>query len=53
LLTDGRDSIGPLLIHAYLAESDQAPTLLGIADVLEENAMWVNIRGNSAFIEPA
>lgn len=51
LLSDGRESLGPLIIHAYLADSDQAPTLLGIADVLEQYSMWLDIRSDIAFLE--
>ncbi len=51
LLSDGKESLGPLLIHAYLAESYQAPTLLGIAGVLESNSLRVNVGKNAAWIE--
>jgi hypothetical protein len=51
ILTDGRASIGPLCMHASLADSDEAPTLLGIADVLEQHILSVNIGGEQADLE--
>jgi len=51
LMTDGKESIGPVNIHAYLADSYEAPTLLGIAGALEENALWLNVRQNNAYLE--
>jgi hypothetical protein len=49
-LSDGNDVIGPLAIHAYLAESNEVPLLLGVCDLLETGVLSIAIRqGHGTF----
>ena len=50
-LSDGVQVIGPMTIHAYLAESDEVPLLLGISDLIEGGALDVAIQRNRATFE--
>ncbi len=50
-LSDGVQLIGPLNIHAYLAESDEVPLLLGVSDLIESGELRVAIRQNQATFE--
>lgn len=51
LLSDGTNSLGPLLIHCYLAESNQTPTLLGVSGFIARGVLHVEIENGVAWIE--
>jgi hypothetical protein len=48
VLSDGRNSIGPLEIYALLARTNRVPALLGVSGFLERNVLSVNIHKNRA-----
>jgi hypothetical protein len=47
-LSDGRKSIGPVTMHAYLAETEMAPSLIGMLGFLEKGVLRVDVAGNRA-----
>jgi hypothetical protein len=51
LLLDGRDSIGPLLIHAMLADSNDVPLLLGAQGCLDRLKLFSCIAAGNAYFE--
>ncbi len=50
-LSDGLDVIGPLTVHAYLAESDEVPLLLGVCELIESGRLTVAIGQGLATFE--
>jgi hypothetical protein len=50
-LSDGIAVIGPFNIHAYLAESDEVPLLLGVADLIQSGTLVVAIDQQLATFE--
>jgi hypothetical protein len=50
-LSDGVALVGPLDIHAYLAESDEVPLLLGLADLIESGTLLVALGRQHASLE--
>lgn len=50
-LSDGLHVFGPLLIHAYLAESGDVPLLLGVSDPIETVALTVAVQRDRAVFE--
>lgn len=52
VLSDGVQSIGPARMHAYLADSDRVPALLGMSGLLEQSVLHVDIPNNQAMIQP-
>ncbi len=50
-LSDGTTLIGPFNIHAYLAESDEVPLLLGVSDLIESGTLLVSMAKNQATFE--
>lgn len=51
MLSDGSTSLGPLRIHAYLADSDSVPALLGMAGLLERVRLVVDVPAGEAYCE--
>jgi len=51
VLSDGVATIGPYRMHALLAHDDRVPALLGLAGALEEAALSVILRHDSAYLE--
>ena len=51
VILHGQDHVGPLSIHALLAESDRVPLLLGVSGILEQVRLLLHIPANSAFLE--
>ncbi len=49
-LSDGVTSIGPVLTHAYLAEHDNVPTLIGMLGFIERGVLRVELARNRAFL---
>ena len=45
------DRIGPLTIHALLADSDRVPYLLGVCGILDRAALTVDLRKPTAMLE--
>lgn len=50
-LSDGTAKIGPLTIHACLADSDRVPALLGVSGILDQVRLVVDLSQRTAFIE--
>ena len=50
-LSDGTTLIGPFNIHAYLAESDEVPLLLGVSDLIESGTLLIRIGQGEATFE--
>lgn len=50
-LLDGATRIGPLRFHAFLADSDNVPALLGMSGLLEKFRIVVDVTGNEAYLE--
>lgn len=50
-LSDGTTLIGPLSIHAFLAESDDVPLLLGVSDLIETGTLLVSLNKSQATFE--
>ncbi len=51
VLSDGTTLIGPFNIHAYLAESDEVPLLLGVSDLIESGTLLVRMGHGEATFE--
>jgi len=51
VLSDGTTVLGPFSIHAYLAESDEVPLLLGVSDLIENGTLLVSMAQNTATFE--
>lgn len=51
MISDGISSWGPLKMKAYLAESDSAPTLIGILGFIEKGILHVDLTGNRVFLD--
>jgi hypothetical protein len=49
-LSDGRRSPGPLTTHAYLAEAEEAPRLIGILGLIDRSIMHIDITRERAFL---
>lgn len=47
-LSDGDTLLGPLTMQAYLAENDDAPTLIGILGFLEHGLLRLDLSRNTA-----
>jgi len=50
ILSDGQRSLGPLRMHAYLAEIENAPRLIGMLGFLERGILRVELSRNRAFL---
>lgn len=50
-LSDGSNVGGPLTIHAYLAESNEVPLLLGVSDLIERGHLSAELKKGRAFLE--
>ena len=51
LLLHGPDRIGPLPIHALLADSDRVPLLLGVSGILDRLRVVIDISNGHAVLE--
>ncbi len=51
LISDGAVAIGPLRIHAYLADSDEVAALLGFAGILNRLVLHIDAAGEGAYFE--
>lgn len=51
MLSDGQQTLGPLRMHAYLAEVVNAPTLIGILGFLERGVLCVDFPKNRGFLQ--
>jgi hypothetical protein len=49
-LSDGRRSLGPIRMHAYLVEIENAPTLLGVLGFIERGVLRVDLSKDRAFL---
>ena len=47
-LSDGQRSLGPLRMHAYLAEVENTPALIGILGFIENGVLRVDLSNNRA-----
>lgn len=47
-LSDGAQTLGPIRMHAYLAEADDAPTIIGVLGFLERGLLRVALERNTA-----
>ena len=50
-LSDGTTLLGPFNIHAYLADSDEVPLLLGVSNLIESGTLLVSMARNLATFE--
>jgi hypothetical protein len=48
-LSDGTAKIRPLRIHAYLARSNEVPTLIGMADLIERGVLHADIAAGHVY----
>ena len=49
-LSDGAALIGPLVLHAYLAEADDAPALIGMLGFIERGVLHVQLSRRRAIL---
>ncbi|MCK6485132.1 MAG: hypothetical protein HUU22_00805 [Phycisphaerae bacterium] len=42
-LTDGQRMLGPIGVHAYLVETEDAPRLIGMSGFLERGVLHVDV----------
>ncbi len=50
MLSDGAKSLGPIRIHAYLVETDDAPRLIGMLGFIERGVLNVDVSRRRAHI---
>ncbi len=51
LIADGTVTLGPFRAHAYMADSDDVPALLGFAGLLDRLVLHVDVAADEAYIE--
>ncbi|MBK8267773.1 MAG: hypothetical protein IPK83_05490 [Planctomycetes bacterium] len=51
ILSDGRERLGPQTIHAYLAESNEVPLLIGISGLIESGVLMLELKKDVACFE--
>jgi len=49
-LSDGQSRLGPIRMHAYLAEIEDAPTLIGVLGFIERGVLRVEYSRNRTFL---
>jgi hypothetical protein len=51
LLTDGLASTGPVRVHAYLADSNQVPSLIGVSGLIERGVLHSDVSTENAYLQ--
>jgi len=49
-LSDGSASLGPLDMHAYLADKDDVPTLIGMLGFIERGILHIDISHGHVYL---